>query len=59
LFFEKHWDDYTDSCLTNSFSMAKSFTGLSVGSAIKEGEIKSSNQLISGFFLNIMEVVFK
>ncbi len=59
LFFEKHLDDYTDSCLTNSFSMAKSFTGLSVGSAIKEGKIKSTNQLIRGFCMNIMEVIFK
>jgi CubicO group peptidase (beta-lactamase class C family) len=47
--FEKYWDEYSDESLTNSFSMAKSFTSLCVGAAIREGKIKSTNQLISDF----------
>jgi len=49
LLYEKYWDGYSDESLTNSFSMAKSFTGLCIGAAIKEGRIKSTEQLISEF----------
>ncbi|MFT6166778.1 MAG: CubicO group peptidase (beta-lactamase class C family) [Vicingaceae bacterium] len=49
VFFEKYWDAYTDKSLTNSFSMAKSFTSLCIGAAIKDGKIESTNQLISDF----------
>lgn len=49
MLFEKYWDKYSDESLTNSFSMAKSFTCLCIGAAIKEGKVKSTNQLISGF----------
>ena len=49
MLFEKYWDNYSDESLTNSFSMAKSFTCLCIGAAIKEGKVKSTNQLISGF----------
>ena len=47
--FEKYWDGYSDQSLTNSFSVAKSFTSLCIGAAIKEGKIKSTNQLVSDF----------
>ena len=47
--FEKYWDGYSDQSLTNSFSVAKSFTSLCIGAAIKEGKIKSTNQLVSEF----------
>jgi len=50
MLFEKYWDKYSDESLTNSFSMAKGFTSLCIGAAIKEGKIKSTNQLISDFF---------
>lgn len=49
LLFEKYWDVYSNESLTNSFSMAKSFTSLCIGAAIKEGKIESTNQLISDF----------
>jgi len=46
---EKYYDDYSKESLTNSFSMAKSFTSLCIGSAIKEGKINSADQLIGDF----------
>jgi CubicO group peptidase (beta-lactamase class C family) len=46
---EKYYDDYSKQSLTNSFSMAKSFTSLCIGSAIKEGKINSDDQLIGDF----------
>ena len=49
LLYEKYWGGYSDESLTNSFSMAKSFTGLCVGAAIKEDRIKSTEQLIGEF----------
>lgn len=36
LLFEKYYNDGTDQSLTNSFSMAKSFTAMLVGKAIDE-----------------------
>jgi CubicO group peptidase (beta-lactamase class C family) len=47
--FEKYWDAYSKQSLTNSFSMAKSFTSLCIGAAIKEGKIPSTYQLISDY----------
>ncbi len=39
--YEKYWDGYSDSSLSNSFSMAKSIIGALVGIAIQEGKIGS------------------
>lgn len=55
LLFEHYWDDYSSSSLTNSFSMAKSFTSLCIGAAIKEGKIKSVNQKVSDFIPEFKE----
>lgn len=44
LLYEKYWDGYSDSSLSNSFSMAKSITSLLIGTAIKEGKIKSVDE---------------
>ncbi|NUM49858.1 MAG: serine hydrolase [Flavobacteriales bacterium] len=41
--FEKYWEKYNEHSHTNSFSVAKTFTALAVGVAIKEGKIKSVN----------------
>lgn len=49
IIFEKFWDDYSDSSLTNTFSVAKSFIGLAIGAAIKDGYIKSVKQPIYKF----------
>ncbi len=47
--FEKYWDGYSDSSLSNSFSMAKSIIGILTGIAIDEGKIKSLDQPVGDF----------
>src|SRR5690554_164337 len=49
ILFEKYWKNYSRKSLSNSFSMAKSFTALCIGAAIKEGKIKSINQKVGDF----------
>jgi CubicO group peptidase (beta-lactamase class C family) len=46
---EKYWDGYTDSSLSNSFSMAKSITSLLIGVALKEGKIKSLQDPVGNY----------
>lgn len=43
LVLEKYWDGYSDSSLSNSFSVAKSITGILTGAAIRDGYIRSVN----------------
>jgi CubicO group peptidase (beta-lactamase class C family) len=47
--YEKYWEGYSDSSLSNSFSVAKSITSLLVGAAIKEGKIKSVDELVGNY----------
>ncbi len=47
--FEKYWKGYSDSSITNSFSIAKSLVSLLIGVAIKEGKIQSVNQPVGDF----------
>lgn len=47
--FEQYWDGFNEESYSNSFSMAKSFTSIAIGAAIKEGKIKSVNQTVSDF----------
>lgn len=47
--YERYWDGYSDSSLSNSFSIAKSIIGILVGIAIDEGKIKSINQPVGDF----------
>ncbi len=47
--FEKYWDNYSDSSLSNSFSMAKSVISLLIGIAIDDGLIKSVDQPVADF----------
>jgi CubicO group peptidase (beta-lactamase class C family) len=49
LLFEKYWMGCSEATLSNSFSMAKSFTSILVGKAIDEGYIKGLDQLVSDF----------
>lgn len=49
LVMEKYWDGYSDSSLSGSFSMAKSFTSVLIGIAIREGKIKSVDQPVGDF----------
>jgi CubicO group peptidase (beta-lactamase class C family) len=42
--YERYWDEYSDSSLSNSFSMAKSIVSILIGIAIDEGKIKSIDE---------------
>ena len=53
--FEKYWDNYSSSSITNSFSMAKTFVGILVGIAIDEGKIKSLDQPVGDFLPEFKE----
>jgi len=55
LLYEKYWDGYSDSSLSNSFSMAKSITSLLMGVAIKEGKIKSVGELVGTYLPEFKE----
>ncbi|MFY8128168.1 MAG: serine hydrolase domain-containing protein [Chitinophagaceae bacterium] len=49
LSYEKYWEEYSDSSLSGSFSVAKSITSLLIGCAIKEGKIKSVNEPVGNY----------
>ncbi len=49
LLYENYWENYSDSSLSNSFSMAKSFVGLMTGIAIDKGFIKSIDEPVSNY----------
>ncbi len=49
IFFEKYWENYSDSSYTNSFSMAKSITGILTGIAIDKGFITSVNDAVAKY----------
>ncbi len=55
LLYEKYWDGYSDSSLSNSFSVAKSITSLLIGAAIKEGKIRSVDEAISNYLPEFKE----
>jgi CubicO group peptidase (beta-lactamase class C family) len=47
--YEQYWEGYSDSSLSNSFSMAKTIVSILVGIAIDEGKIKSLDQPVGDF----------
>ncbi len=49
LVHEQYWDQFSDTSHTNSFSMAKSYTGALLGFAIQDGFIKSINEPVSTY----------
>ena len=49
LLHEEYWNNYSDSSLTNTFSMAKSITTMLLGKAIEQGFIEDLNQRITDF----------
>jgi len=55
LLYEKYRDGYSDSSLSNSFSVAKSITSLLIGAAIKEGKIKSVDELVGNYLPEFKE----
>lgn len=50
LWFEKYYEDYDTSSLSNSFSMAKSIVVSLLGKAIMEDKIKGLDQKVTDFF---------
>ena len=55
LLYERYWDGYSDSSLSNSFSVAKSITSLLIGVAIKEGKIKSVDEPVRNYLPEFKE----
>ena len=53
--FERYWDGYSDTSLSNSFSMAKSITSLLIGIALKEGKIKSLQEPVGNYLPEFKE----
>jgi len=49
LIHEQYWDNFSDTSHTNSFSMAKSYTGSLLGFAIQDGFIKSIHEPVSTY----------
>jgi len=49
LLFEKYWEHTDENTVSNSFSMAKSFTAMLIGKAVDEGYIKSLDQPVGDF----------
>jgi CubicO group peptidase (beta-lactamase class C family) len=49
ILYENYWGEGSQSSATNSFSMAKSFTALAIGSALNQGLIKSVNDKVSDY----------
>jgi CubicO group peptidase (beta-lactamase class C family) len=53
--YEQYWDDYSDSSLSASFSVAKSITSLLIGCALKEGAIKSVDEPVGNYIPEFKE----
>lgn len=55
LLHEQYWDGYSDTSHTNSFSMAKTYVGLLLGCALKDGDIPSINEPVSTYIPEFKE----
>lgn len=49
IMWEQYWEGYSDTSISNSFSMAKSIVSVLVGMALDEGSIQSLDQPVSDF----------
>lgn len=49
LLHEQYWDGFSDTSHTNSFSVAKTYCGILLGCAFKDGFIKSLDQPVGDF----------
>ncbi len=47
--YEKYWESYSETSLSNSFSMAKSYVSALIGVALQEGKIKTIDVPVSNF----------
>jgi CubicO group peptidase (beta-lactamase class C family) len=57
--YEEYWDHFSDSSLTSSFSMGKTFVSILAGIAIDEGKIKSLDQPVGDFLPEFREGLAK
>ena len=55
ILYEKYWEGYSDSSLSNSFSAAKSIVGLLAGAALDDGYIKSIDEKVADFLPSFRE----
>lgn len=55
IYYEKYWNGFSDTSITNSFSMAKSVISMLIGIAIKDGNIKSENDYVSEYLEEFKE----
>ena len=55
LYYDQYWEGYTDSSLSNSFSMAKSIVSVLIGVAIDEGKIKSMEEPVANYIPEFKE----
>ena len=55
ILYEKYFDDYNESSIVNSFSMAKSFVSALVGCAIEDGLIQSIHQPVTDYLPELKE----
>lgn len=49
LLYEAYWDGYSDSSLSNSFSMSKSVVGVLAGIALRQGYLRNLDQRVDEF----------
>ena len=55
LIHEQYWDSFSDTSHTNSFSVSKTYCGILLGCALKDGYVKSLDQPISDFIPEFKE----
>jgi len=55
LLYEEYWENYSDSGLTNAFSVAKSITTMLLGKAIEQGYVKGLDQRITDFIPEFLQ----
>lgn len=55
IIYERYWHGYTDTSISNSFSMAKTIVSMLTGIALTEGKIKSLDQPVSDFLPEFKE----
>lgn len=58
LLYEQYFDGYDKDRVSNSFSMAKSFTALLIGKALKEGLIKNLDEPIGNYLADFKQAPY-
>lgn len=49
VYYERYWQGYSDTTLSNSFSMAKSYISALIGIALEEGHIESLDEPVGNY----------